>query len=93
MKKIPRDAEASNVLVGEVDFLNKPFVAFVRLAQATTLGGLTEVPVPTRYDHLQDAPSPWAPADTFISRTFLSRFSASQIPIYSPGTPRKGQVI
>lgn len=48
MKKIPRDAEASNVLVGEVDFLNKPFVAFVRLAQATTLGGLTEVPVPTR---------------------------------------------
>ncbi|KAG9353541.1 hypothetical protein JZ751_011657, partial [Albula glossodonta] len=47
MKKIPRDAEASNVLVGEVDFLEKPFVAFVRLAQATTLGGLTEVPVPT----------------------------------------------
>lgn len=49
MKKIPRDAEASNVLVGEVEFLHKPFVAFVRLAQATTLGGLTEVPVPTRY--------------------------------------------
>uniref|UniRef100_A0A8C6TAM6 Anion exchange protein n=1 Tax=Neogobius melanostomus TaxID=47308 RepID=A0A8C6TAM6_9GOBI len=33
MKKIPRDAEASNVLVGEVDFLTKPFVAFVRLSQ------------------------------------------------------------
>ena len=49
MKKIPRDAEASNVLVGEVDFLDKPFVAFVRLSQATTLGGLTEVAVPTRY--------------------------------------------
>ncbi|KAI9540303.1 Electrogenic sodium bicarbonate cotransporter 4 [Dissostichus eleginoides] len=49
MKKIPRDAEASNVLVGEVDFLDKPFVSFVRLAQATTLGGLTEVPVPTRF--------------------------------------------
>ncbi|TNN43013.1 Electrogenic sodium bicarbonate cotransporter 4 [Liparis tanakae] len=49
MKKIPRDAEASNVLVGEVDFLSKPFVSFVRLAQATTLGGLTEVPVPTRF--------------------------------------------
>lgn len=48
MKKIPRDAEASNVLIGEVDFLDKPFVSFVRLAQATTLGGLTEVPVPTR---------------------------------------------
>ncbi|XP_060765598.1 electrogenic sodium bicarbonate cotransporter 4 [Neoarius graeffei] len=49
MKKIPRDAEASNVLIGEVDFLDKPFVAFVRLAQATMLGGLTEVPVPTRF--------------------------------------------
>ncbi|KAG2468813.1 S4A5 protein, partial [Polypterus senegalus] len=49
IKKIPRDAEASNVLIGEVDFLDKPFVAFVRLAQSTTLGGLTEVPVPTRF--------------------------------------------
>ncbi|XP_077099702.1 electrogenic sodium bicarbonate cotransporter 4 isoform X9 [Siphateles boraxobius] len=49
MKKIPRDAEASNVLIGEVDFLDKPLVTFVRLAQATTLGGLTEVPVPTRF--------------------------------------------
>uniref|UniRef100_A0A3Q3QBP6 Anion exchange protein n=1 Tax=Monopterus albus TaxID=43700 RepID=A0A3Q3QBP6_MONAL len=49
MKKIPRDAEASNVLIGEVDFLDKPFVSFVRLAQATTLRGLTEVPVPTRF--------------------------------------------
>ncbi|XP_051537069.1 electrogenic sodium bicarbonate cotransporter 1-like isoform X2 [Myxocyprinus asiaticus] len=49
MKKIPRDAEASNVLVGEVDFLDVPFVAFIRLQQAVMLGGLTEVPVPTRF--------------------------------------------
>lgn len=49
MKKLPRDAEASNVLVGEVDFLDSPFVAFVRLQQAVMLGALTEVPVPTRY--------------------------------------------
>lgn len=48
MKKLPRDAEASNVLVGEVDFLETPFVAFVRLQQAVMLGALTEVPVPTR---------------------------------------------
>ncbi|MEQ2208767.1 hypothetical protein XENOCAPTIV_013901, partial [Xenoophorus captivus] len=46
---LPRDAEASNVLVGEVDFLESPFVAFVRLQQAVMLGALTEVPVPTRY--------------------------------------------
>ncbi|KAJ8286930.1 hypothetical protein GJAV_G00045020 [Gymnothorax javanicus] len=49
MKKLPRDAEASNVLVGEVDFLDCPFVAFVRLQQAVMLGSLTEVPVPTRF--------------------------------------------
>ncbi|KAL2296274.1 hypothetical protein Nmel_018574 [Mimus melanotis] len=49
IKKIPKDAEASNVLVGEVEFLEKPFVAFVRLLQATMLGGMTEVPVPTRF--------------------------------------------
>lgn len=48
MKKLPRDAEASNVLIGEVDFLDSPFVAFVRLQQAVMLGSLTEVPVPTR---------------------------------------------
>ncbi|XP_041855804.1 solute carrier family 4 member 4a isoform X2 [Melanotaenia boesemani] len=49
MKKLPRDAEASNVLVGEVDFLDAPFVAFVRLQKAVMLGALTEVPVPTRF--------------------------------------------
>ncbi|XP_056889342.1 solute carrier family 4 member 4a isoform X5 [Takifugu flavidus] len=49
MKKLPRDAEASNVLVGEVDFLDTPFVAFVRLQKAVMLGALTEVPVPTRF--------------------------------------------
>uniref|UniRef100_A0AAY4CUN1 Anion exchange protein n=1 Tax=Denticeps clupeoides TaxID=299321 RepID=A0AAY4CUN1_9TELE len=49
MKKLPRDAEASNVLVGEVDFLDAPFVAFIRLQQAVMLGALTEVPVPTRF--------------------------------------------
>ena len=30
MKKIPKGAEASNILVGEVDFLDKSLSAFVR---------------------------------------------------------------
>lgn len=51
MKKIPPDAEASNVLVGEVDFLEKPIIAFVRLSPAVLITGLTEVPVPTRYTY------------------------------------------
>ncbi|XP_078453481.1 electrogenic sodium bicarbonate cotransporter 1-like isoform X3 [Lampetra planeri] len=49
MKKIPPDAEASNVLVGELELLERPLVAFVRLQQAVMLGSLTEVPVPTRF--------------------------------------------
>ncbi|XP_036414154.1 sodium bicarbonate cotransporter 3 isoform X1 [Colossoma macropomum] len=49
MRKIPPGAEASNVLVGEVDFLDRPIIAFVRLSPAVLLSGLTEVPVPTRF--------------------------------------------
>nr|CAD7194034.1 unnamed protein product [Timema douglasi] len=49
MRKIPAGAEASNILVGEVDFLDKTLSAFVRLDQANFLGDLTEVPVPTRF--------------------------------------------
>ena len=49
MKKIPKGAEASNILVGEVDFLEKPLSAFIRLQEATILGDLTEVDVPTRF--------------------------------------------
>uniref|UniRef100_A0A8U7NZI4 Anion exchange protein n=1 Tax=Corvus moneduloides TaxID=1196302 RepID=A0A8U7NZI4_CORMO len=48
MKKIPSGAEASNVLVGELDFLQQPLVAFVRLTPAVLLSGMTEVPIPTR---------------------------------------------
>ncbi|NWV42558.1 S4A8 protein, partial [Grantiella picta] len=49
MKKIPSGAEASNVLVGELDFLHQPLVAFVRLTPAVLLPGMTEVPIPTRF--------------------------------------------
>ncbi|XP_049919390.1 sodium-driven chloride bicarbonate exchanger-like isoform X4 [Epinephelus moara] len=49
MKKIPPGAEASNVLVGELEFLERPVVAFVRLAPAVLLNGLAEVPITTRF--------------------------------------------
>lgn len=51
MKKIPPGAEACNVLVGELEFLNKPVVAFVRLSPAVLLNGVTEVPIATRLLH------------------------------------------
>jgi solute carrier family 4 (sodium bicarbonate transporter), member 10 len=50
MRKIPPGAEASNILVGEVDFLTKTLSAFIRLSSAAIMGDLTEVPVPTRYE-------------------------------------------
>ncbi|XP_066841757.1 electroneutral sodium bicarbonate exchanger 1 isoform X4 [Anser cygnoides] len=49
MKKIPTGAEAANVLVGELDFLHQPIMAFARLTPAVLLSGMTEVPIPTRF--------------------------------------------
>ncbi|XP_041468278.1 electroneutral sodium bicarbonate exchanger 1-like isoform X2 [Lytechinus variegatus] len=49
LRKIPAGAEASNVLVGEVDFVEKPMVAFIRLAEGKILSEITEVPIPTRF--------------------------------------------
>uniref|UniRef100_A0A8C4W3T1 Anion exchange protein n=1 Tax=Gopherus evgoodei TaxID=1825980 RepID=A0A8C4W3T1_9SAUR len=45
----PPEAEVSNILVGEVDFLEKPFIAFIRLQEAVGLGALTEVAFPSRF--------------------------------------------
>lgn len=49
MKKIPVGAEASNVLVGEIDCLEHQFTAFIRLNKSCLLGDFTEVPIPTRF--------------------------------------------
>lgn len=49
MKKIPPGAEVNNVLVGEVDFLDKPVSAFVRLSKAVVLGDFAEVRLPSRF--------------------------------------------
>ncbi|KAM6432080.1 electrogenic sodium bicarbonate cotransporter 4 [Liasis olivaceus] len=72
MKKIPKNAEASNVLVGEVDFLDKPFVAFVRLMRSTLLGGVTEVPVPTRFLFILLGPSGKAKSYNEIGRAIAT---------------------
>ena len=49
MHRIPSGAEATTVLVGCVDYLTKPAVAFVRLAEGKILDNLTEVPLPVRF--------------------------------------------
>ncbi|XP_058476762.1 anion exchange protein 2a isoform X3 [Solea solea] len=49
MEKIPEQAEATVVLVGSVDFLDRPSVAFVRLQEAVLLESVLEVPIPVRF--------------------------------------------
>uniref|UniRef100_A0A8C7JY97 Anion exchange protein n=1 Tax=Oncorhynchus kisutch TaxID=8019 RepID=A0A8C7JY97_ONCKI len=50
LEKIPENAEATVVLVGEcVDFLEQPTMAFVRLQEAEELDSVLEVPVPVRF--------------------------------------------
>ncbi len=49
MRKIPKDAEASNILIGEMADLDRPILAFIRLGESSYLGDLTEVPLPTRF--------------------------------------------
>ncbi|KAM4698074.1 anion exchange protein 3 isoform 2-T2 [Rhinophrynus dorsalis] len=49
MEKIPENAEATVVLVGCVEFLVHPAMAFVRLNEAVLLESVLEVPIPVRF--------------------------------------------
>uniref|UniRef100_A0A665UUX4 Anion exchange protein n=1 Tax=Echeneis naucrates TaxID=173247 RepID=A0A665UUX4_ECHNA len=49
LEKIPENAEATLVLVGSVDFLEQPTMAFVRLQEGVELESVLEVPVPVRF--------------------------------------------
>ncbi|XP_056293033.1 anion exchange protein 3 isoform X3 [Pseudoliparis swirei] len=57
LAKIPKDAEAVIVLVGSVDFLQQPAMAFVRLNEAVLLESVLEVPVPVRFIFVLLGPS------------------------------------
>ncbi|KAM8856212.1 anion exchange protein 3 [Spinachia spinachia] len=57
LAKIPKDAEAVIVLVGSVDFLDQPAMAFVRLNEAVLLESVLEVPVPVRFIFVLLGPS------------------------------------
>nr|XP_014341472.1 PREDICTED: anion exchange protein 3 isoform X1 [Latimeria chalumnae] len=57
LEKIPEDAEATVVLVGCVEFLDQPTMAFVRLSEAVFLESVLEVPVPVRFIFVLLGPS------------------------------------
>lgn len=49
LKKIPPEAQGASVLVGEVDFLEQPAIAFIRLAEPVVIPSLIEVNIPVRF--------------------------------------------
>ena len=48
-ERIPIGAEATSVLVATLPELDRPAMAFVRLARGCFLGNLTEVTIPVRF--------------------------------------------
>ncbi|KJH48589.1 anion exchange protein [Dictyocaulus viviparus] len=72
LKKLPPGVEASNVLIGEVDFLQRHICAFVRLKTANVLGDLAEVPVPTRFIFLMLGPTGHGPQYREIGRAIAT---------------------
>jgi hypothetical protein len=75
MKKIPVGAEASNVLIGEVESLKFQITAFVRLKKSVVLGDLTEVPVPTRFIFVLLGPTGQLPRYHEIGRSIATLMS------------------
>ncbi|XP_041045441.1 anion exchange protein 2-like [Carcharodon carcharias] len=57
LEKIPFNAEATVVLVGSVEFLDHPTMAYVRLKTAVELESVLEVPVPVRFLFILLGPS------------------------------------
>ncbi|XP_078397338.1 anion exchange protein 2-like [Cetorhinus maximus] len=57
LEKIPFNAEATVVLVGSVEFLDHPTMAYVRLKTAVELESVLEVPVPARFLFILLGPS------------------------------------
>lgn len=57
LRKIPPNAEACIVLAGNVDFLNNPVMAFVRLYEGKYLYEILEVPLPVRFLFLVMGPT------------------------------------
>ncbi|XP_062314023.1 sodium-driven chloride bicarbonate exchanger [Osmerus eperlanus] len=80
MKKIPPGAEASNVLVGELEFLEKPVVAFVRLSPAVLLNGLAEVPIATRFLFILLGPLGKGPQYHEIGRSIATLMTDEGLP-------------
>ncbi|EDV26845.1 uncharacterized protein TRIADDRAFT_54168 [Trichoplax adhaerens] len=56
LRKIPSGSEACTVLVGTVNDMKKPIVAFARLTKGRRLGNLAEAPIPVRFIFIMMGP-------------------------------------
>jgi hypothetical protein len=63
------------MLVGELEFINRPLTGFIRLREATHLRNLTEVPVPVRYIFVALAPKTKGNRVKELGRTMGTLFS------------------
>ncbi|XP_061858773.1 anion exchange protein 4 [Colius striatus] len=71
-KKVPSGTEAAHIAVGEVEFLEKPFAAFIRLRQAVALGSLAEVALPSKFLFILLGPRAKAKAYQDIGRAMAT---------------------
>ncbi|KAK7500834.1 hypothetical protein BaRGS_00008078 [Batillaria attramentaria] len=49
LRKLPKDAETANFMVGEIEDLHQMLIGFMRLNDGRDLGNISEVPIPTRF--------------------------------------------
>ncbi|NXN99366.1 S4A4 protein, partial [Rhinopomastus cyanomelas] len=71
-KKVPPGAEAAHIVIGEVEFLEKPFAAFIRLRQGVALGSLAEVTLPSRFVFILMGPQSKVKAYHEVGRTMAT---------------------
>ena len=57
VRKIAKDVETCNILVGELAGLHEPLVAFVRLREAVSLADICEIRRPTRFLYILICPN------------------------------------
>ncbi|KAM8798912.1 anion exchange protein 4 [Eudromia elegans] len=92
-KKLPPGAELASVLVGEVDFLEQPFIAFVRLREAVALGALAEIALPSRFLFILLGPRAKAKAYHEIGRAMATLLTDELFPRVAQGAEHPEELI
>lgn len=52
LRKMPKVAEAMNIFLGQLEFIEAPLAAFVRLKSPALFLDIPEVPIPTRLEFI-----------------------------------------